>query len=135
MKVRRLKLRIHAVLTKYVSFRERRFKLRFLLDLTILSLFSLIILAVLRNVFKGVFFWGYGSGGGVEDAGGSLRKALLGVCGQRGGYEEEVVVVRVGDVYVVGTVLDDWYAAPAHAVKRLLEKLLNVDEEEVSLEC
>jgi hypothetical protein len=30
----------------------------FLLDLTILSLFSLIILAVLRNVFKGVFFWG-----------------------------------------------------------------------------
>jgi len=35
----------------------------------------------------------------------------------------------------VGTVLDDWYAAPAHAVRRLLAKLLNVDEEEVSLEC
>jgi hypothetical protein len=34
----------------------------FLLDLTNLSLFSLIILVVLRNVFKGVFFWGYGSG-------------------------------------------------------------------------
>jgi hypothetical protein len=49
-------------------------------------------------------------------------------------YEEEVVVVKVGDVYVVG-VLDDWYAAPAHAVRRLLAKLLNVDEEEVSLEC
>ena len=49
-------------------------------------------------------------------------------------YEEEVVV-RVGDVYVVGTVLDDWYAAPAHAVRRLLAKLLNVDEEEVSLSC
>jgi len=48
-------------------------------------------------------------------------------------YEEEVVV-RVGDVYVVG-VLDDWYAAPAHAVRRLLAKLLNVKEEEVSLEC
>jgi hypothetical protein len=50
-------------------------------------------------------------------------------------YEEEVVVVRVGDVYVVGTVLDDWYVVPVHAVRRLLAKLLNVDEEEVSLEC
>jgi len=50
-------------------------------------------------------------------------------------YEEEVVVVRVGDVYVVGTVLDDWYAVPVHAVRRLLAKLLNVDEEEVSLSC
>jgi len=49
-------------------------------------------------------------------------------------YEDEVVV-RVGDVYVVGTVLDDWYAAPAHAVRRLLAKLLNVDEEEVFLSC
>jgi hypothetical protein len=49
-------------------------------------------------------------------------------------YEDEVVV-RVGDVYVVGTVLDDWYAVPAHAVRRLLAKLLSVDEEEVSLEC
>jgi len=50
-------------------------------------------------------------------------------------YEEEVLVVKVGDVYVVGTVLDDWYAAPAHAVRRLLAKLLNVKEEEVSLSC
>jgi hypothetical protein len=49
-------------------------------------------------------------------------------------YEEEVVVVKVGDVYVVGAV-DDWYAVPVHAVRRLLAKLLNVDEEEVSLEC
>jgi len=49
--------------------------------------------------------------------------------------EDEVVVVRVGDVYVVGTVLDDWFVAPAHAVRRLLAKLLSVDEEEVSLEC
>jgi len=49
-------------------------------------------------------------------------------------YEEEVVV-RVGDVYVVGTVLDDWYVVPVHAVRRLLAKLLNVKEEEVSLEC
>jgi hypothetical protein len=40
----------------------------FLPDLTNLLLFSLIILAVLRNVFIGVFSWGYGSGGGVENA-------------------------------------------------------------------
>ena len=50
-------------------------------------------------------------------------------------YEEEVVVVKVGDVYVVGTVLDDWYAMPAEAVRRFLAKLLNVKEEEVSLSC
>jgi len=49
--------------------------------------------------------------------------------------EDGVVVVRVGDVYVVGTVLDDWFMVPAHAVRRLLAKLLNVDEEEVSLSC
>jgi hypothetical protein len=48
-------------------------------------------------------------------------------------YEDEVVV-RVGDVYVVGTV-DDWYAVPAHAVRRLLAKLLNTAEEDISLEC
>jgi len=48
-------------------------------------------------------------------------------------YEEEVVV-KVGDVYVMGAV-DDWYAVPVHAVRRLLAKLLNVKEEEVSLEC
>jgi hypothetical protein len=50
-------------------------------------------------------------------------------------YEEEVLVVKVGDMYVVGTVLDDWFAVPAHAVKRLLAKLLNVGEEDVSLSC
>jgi hypothetical protein len=50
-------------------------------------------------------------------------------------YEEEVLVVKVGDVYVVGTVLDDWYAVPAGAVKRFLAKLLNVGEEDVSLSC
>jgi len=50
-------------------------------------------------------------------------------------YEEEVLVVKVGDVYVVGTVLDDWYAMPAEAVRRFLAKLLNVKEEEVSLSC
>jgi hypothetical protein len=49
-------------------------------------------------------------------------------------YEEEVVV-KVGDVYVVGTVLDDWYAMPAEAVRRFLAKLLNVGEEDVSLSC
>ena len=51
---------------------------------TNLLLFSVIILAVLRNVFKDVFFWGYGSGGGVDDGGGAVRKALLGVCERRG---------------------------------------------------
>jgi len=50
-------------------------------------------------------------------------------------YEEEVLVVKVGDVYVVGTVLDDWYAMPAEAVRRFLAKLLNVKEGEVSLSC
>jgi len=50
-------------------------------------------------------------------------------------YEEEVLVVKVGDMYVVGTVLDDWYAMPAEAVRRFLAKLLNVGEEEVSLSC
>jgi hypothetical protein len=49
-------------------------------------------------------------------------------------YEEEVVV-KVGDMYVVGTVLDDWYAVPAHAVRRLLAKLLNVSEQDISLKC
>ncbi len=47
---------------------------------------------------------------------------------------DEVVVVKVGDVYVVGAV-DDWYAVPAHAVRRLLAKLLNVKEEDISLKC
>jgi hypothetical protein len=54
----------------------------------------------------------------------------------RGVDEDEVIVVWTGgDVYVVGTVLDDWYAMPAEAVKRFLAKLLNVGEEEVSLKC
>jgi hypothetical protein len=47
---------------------------------------------------------------------------------------DEVVVVRVGDMYVVGAV-DDWYAVPVEAVRRLLAKWFNVGEEEVSLEC
>jgi len=47
---------------------------------------------------------------------------------------DEVVVVKVGNEYVVG-VVDDWYAVPAHAVKRLLAKLLNVKEEDISLKC
>jgi hypothetical protein len=49
--------------------------------------------------------------------------------------EDEVVVVKVGDVYVVGTVLDDWFVVPAHAVRRLLAKLLKVKEEDISLKC
>jgi hypothetical protein len=50
-----------------------------------------------------------------------------------GGAEEDVVVVRVGGVYVVGG--DDWYVVPVEAVKRFLAKWFNVGEEEVSLEC
>ncbi len=44
-----------------------------------------------------------------------------------------MVVVKVGDMYVVGG--DDWYAVPVEAVKRFLAKLLNVKEEDVSLKC
>jgi hypothetical protein len=51
-----------------------------------------------------------------------------------GGVEEDVVVVRVGGVYVVG-LFDDWYAVSVDAVKRFLARWFNVDEEEVSLEC
>jgi hypothetical protein len=51
-----------------------------------------------------------------------------------GGVEEDVVVVRVGGVYVVG-LSDDWYAVPVEAVRRFLAKWFNVGEEEVSLEC
>jgi hypothetical protein len=46
----------------------------------------------------------------------------------------KVIVVWTGGEYVVGTV-DDWFKVPAEAVRRLLAKLLSVDEEEVSLEC
>ncbi len=38
-------------------------------------------------------------------------------------------------MYVVGTVLDDWFVVPVDAVKRLLAKLLNVEEEDISLKC
>jgi hypothetical protein len=47
--------------------------------------------------------------------------------------EDEVVVVKVGDVYVVGAV-DDWYAVPVEAVRQLLAKLLNAGEQDISLE-
>jgi predicted RecB family endonuclease len=50
------------------------------------------------------------------------------------GVEKDEVVVRVGDVYVVG-VLDDWYVVPPDAVRRFLAKLLNVKEEDISLKC
>jgi hypothetical protein len=49
--------------------------------------------------------------------------------------EDEVVVVRAGDVYVVGTVLGDWYVVPPDTVRRFLARWFNVSEEEVSLEC
>jgi hypothetical protein len=58
------------------------------------------------------------------------KRCWLSVAGVE---EGEVVVVRVGDVYVVGG--DDWYAVPVDVVKRFLAKWFNVDEEEVSLEC
>jgi hypothetical protein len=52
-----------------------------------------------------------------------------------GGVEEdEVVVVKVGDMYVVGTD-DDWFVVPVDVVKRFLARWFNVGEEEVSLEC
>jgi len=51
-----------------------------------------------------------------------------------GGVGEDVVVVRVGGVYVIG-LSDDWYAVSVDAVKRFLARWFNVDEEEVSLEC
>jgi hypothetical protein len=50
-------------------------------------------------------------------------------------YEDEVVVVKAGGVYVVGTALDDWFVVPAHAVRRLLAELLNAAEEDISLKC
>jgi hypothetical protein len=53
----------------------------------------------------------------------------------RGVDEDEVLVVEAGDVYVVGTMLDDWYVMPPHAVRRFLAKLLKVKEEDVSLKC
>ena len=54
----------------------------------------------------------------------------------RGVDEDEVIVVWTGgDMYVVGTVLDDWFKVPAEAVKRFLAKLLNVKEEDISLKC
>jgi len=51
-----------------------------------------------------------------------------------GGVDVDEVVVKVGDVYVVGAV-DDWYAVPVEAVRRLLAKLLNAAEEDILLEC
>jgi len=51
-------------------------------------------------------------------------------------YEEEVIVVWTGgDVYVIGTVLDDWFVVSAETVRRFLAKLLNVREEDISLSC
>jgi len=47
--------------------------------------------------------------------------------------EDELVVVRVGDVYVVGG--DDWFVVPVEAVRRFLARWFNVGEEDISLEC
>ncbi len=57
------------------------------------------------------------------------RRCWLSVAG----VEEDVVVVRVGGMYVVGG--DDWFVVPVEAVRRFLAKWFNVGEEEVSLEC
>jgi hypothetical protein len=59
------------------------------------------------------------------------RRCWLSVAGVD---EDEVVVVKVGDMYVVGTV-DDWYAVPVEAVRRFLAKLLNAGEQDISLKC
>jgi hypothetical protein len=54
----------------------------------------------------------------------------------RGVNEDEVIVVWTGgDMYVVGTVLDDWFVVPPDAVRRFLAKLLNVKEEGIALKC
>jgi hypothetical protein len=76
-----------------------------------------------------VFFFGYGLGGGVEKF---ARRCLVSVGGVD---EDEVVVVWAGGEYVVGAVLDDWFKAPAEAVRRFLAKLLNVSEQDISLKC
>jgi len=47
--------------------------------------------------------------------------------------EDELVVVKVGDMYVVG--IDDWFMVPEAALRRFLARLLNASEEEVSLSC
>jgi hypothetical protein len=49
--------------------------------------------------------------------------------------EDEVVVAKFGDVYIVGTVLDDWFMVPEAALRRFMARLLNASEEEVSLSC
>ena len=49
--------------------------------------------------------------------------------------EDEVVVAKFGDVYIVGTVLDDWFMVPEAALRRFMARLLNAREEEISLEC
>ncbi len=40
------------------------------------------------------------------------------------GMEEDIVVVRAGDAYVVGTALDDWYMVLVEAVRRFLAAVL-----------
>ncbi len=50
-------------------------------------------------------------------------------------FEDEVIVVWTSEEYIVGTVLDDWFVVPVDAVKRFLAKLLNVEEEDISLKC
>jgi hypothetical protein len=46
-----------------------------------------------------------------------------------GGVEEdEVVVARFGDVYVVGVALDDWFMVPEAALRRFLARLKLHDE-------
>jgi hypothetical protein len=53
----------------------------------------------------------------------------------RGEWEDEVLVINVGDVYAVGTPLDDWYVVPADAARRFLATFLGVEEGEIELKC
>ena len=59
------------------------------------------------------------------------RRCWLSVAG----VDEDEVVVKTGDVYVVGTALDDWFVVPVEAVRRFLAKLLNAGEQDISLKC
>jgi hypothetical protein len=60
------------------------------------------------------------------------RRCWVSVAGVE---ESEVLVVKAGDVYVVGTALDHWFMVQGSVLKRFLARLLNAREEEVSLEC
>jgi hypothetical protein len=54
----------------------------------------------------------------------------------RGEPEDEVVAVPLGERYIVSRApFEDWHAAPASDVRRLLAALLNAGEEDIGLIC